>query len=149
MGTGKRRISTAARLEGKAEGGPVLELELVLVQAELELVLVQVELEHVPVAAERELVQAAAELERELVQVEAVPVPSQPLAQLVEQVRAQPAVALRTKSATAAHRRGLVLLLTVEDLAAEVVETTHGQAAAEAVTAWEAAATVAVVAVEA
>jgi hypothetical protein len=138
MGTGKRRISTAARLEGKAEGGPVLELELVLVQAELELVLVQVELEHVPVAAERELVQ-----------VEAVPVPSQPLAQLVEQVRAQPAVALRTKSATAAHRRGLVLLLTVEDLAAEVVETTHGQAAAEAVTAWEAAATVAVVAVEA
>jgi hypothetical protein len=129
MGTGKRRISTAARLEGKAEGGPVLELELVLVQGELE---------HVPMAAERELVQ-----------VEAVPVPSQPLAQLVEQVRAQPAVALRTKSATAAHRRGLVLLLTVEDLAAEVVETTHRQAAAEAVTAWEAAATVAAVAVEA
>src|SRR5206468_5258918 len=42
MGTGKQRISTAARLEAKAEGGPVLELELVLVQAELE---------HVPVAA--------------------------------------------------------------------------------------------------
>jgi hypothetical protein len=142
MGTGKRRISTAARIEGKAEGGPVLELELVLVEAELELVLVQGELEHVPVAAERELVQVE-------VEVEAVPLPGQPLAQLVEQVRAQPAVALRTKSATAAHRRGLVLLLTVEDLAAEVVETTHRQAAAEAVTAWEAAATVAVVAVEA
>src|SRR5216117_2032876 len=40
MGTGKQRISTAARLEAKAEGGPVLELELVLVQAELEHVLV-------------------------------------------------------------------------------------------------------------
>src|SRR5438046_1096989 len=38
MGTVKQRISTAARLEAKAEGEPVLELELVLVQAELELV---------------------------------------------------------------------------------------------------------------
>jgi hypothetical protein len=29
MGTGKQRIITAARLEAKAEGGPVLQLELV------------------------------------------------------------------------------------------------------------------------
>src|SRR5438128_8153611 len=71
MGTGKRRINTVGLGHAaKAEGGPVLELELVLVQAELEhvpvaalervLVLVVVpepELEHVPVAAlERVLV---------------------------------------------------------------------------------------------
>ena len=42
MGTGKQRISTAARLEAKAEGGPVLELELAQVQAELALVQVAV-----------------------------------------------------------------------------------------------------------
>jgi hypothetical protein len=157
MGTGKRRISTAARLEAKVEGGPVLELEHVLVQAELELVLVQVELEHVlvqvvlehvpvqvelehvPVAAELALVQAAAVLARELVQVEGVPVPSQPLAQLVEQVRAQLAVALRTKSVTAARRPDLVPLLEAEEDLAAVAETTLEPVAAEAAKAWAAA----------
>src|SRR5439155_11941283 len=64
MATEIRPISTAARLEAKAERGPVPELELVLVQAELEQVPVVVALElarvvavleHAPVAAEREL----------------------------------------------------------------------------------------------
>ena len=74
----------------------------------------------------------------ETVQVEAVQVRSH--------LRARLAVPLRTKSVIALHRRGRVpLLAAVEDLAAEVVETTHGQAAAEAVTAWEEAAVTAVV----
>jgi hypothetical protein len=154
MGTGKLRISTAARLEAKVEGGPVLELELVQVQAELELVqvvpeleLVQVagELEHVQVAAELELVRAAVALG--LVQAAAVPglVQAAVVPELVidqgeaelELVRA--AVALRTKSVTAAHRRDLVLRLAAEDLAAAVAETTREPAATEAVIAWEVA----------
>src|SRR5436309_13706315 len=45
MATEIRPISTAARLEAKAERGPVPELELVLVQAELEHVAVVVALE--------------------------------------------------------------------------------------------------------
>jgi hypothetical protein len=49
------------------------------------------------------------------------------------------AVPPRTKSVTGPRRHDQVLLLTVEDLAAEVVETTHGQAAAEAAIAWAAA----------
>jgi hypothetical protein len=48
-------------------------------------------------------------------------------------------VPLRIKSVTGPRRHDQVLLLTVEDLAAEVVETTLEQAAAEAVKAWEAA----------
>jgi hypothetical protein len=59
-------------------------------------------------------------------------------------LRARLAVPLRTKSVIGPRRRDQVLLHTVEDLAAEVVETTHGQAAAGAVTAWEAAAATAV-----
>ena len=153
MGTGKQRISTAARLEARAEGGPVLELELVQVQAELalaqvavrELALAQVavpELELGQVAAELELVrvaavpglgQAAAKLE--LVRAAAVPGLVQVAAEL-ELVRA--AVALRTKSVTAAHRPDLVPLLAGEDLVA-VAETTRVPAAAEAVIAWEVA----------
>jgi hypothetical protein len=148
MGTGKQRISTAARLEARAEGGPALELELVQVQAELALAQVAVpelglvqgeaELEHVQVAAELELGQAAAELvlvpvEAELVLVPVVAVPAR------GQPRAQLAVALRTKSVTGAHRRGLVLRLAAEDLAAAAAETTREPAAAEAVIAWEVA----------
>ena len=88
------------------------------------------------------------ELELGPVVAEAVPVPSQPLAQVVEQVLAQAvalelvlvqvAVALRTRSVTAAHRRGL-LLLTAGDLAAAGAETTRERAAAEAVIVWEVA----------
>jgi hypothetical protein len=141
MGTGKQRISTAARLEAKAEGGPVLELEHVLVQAELglaqvavlelELVQVQAELELALVAAGLELVQVETELE--LVRAAAVPELVQVAAELV---LAQLAAALRTKSVTAAHRRDLVPLLTGEDLAA-AAETTRDPVAAEAAIAWE------------
>ena len=60
--------------------------------------------------------------------------------------RDQVAVPLRIKSVTGPRRHDQVLVLTVEDLAAEVVETTHGQAAAEAVRAWEVAAVTAVAA---
>jgi hypothetical protein len=131
MGTGKQRISTAARLEAKAEGGPVLELQLVLVQAELALAQVAVrQLELARVQAELELVQAEAELE--LVQVEA------------ELELARAAVALRTKSVTAAHHHGLPRLA-VEDLVA-VAETTHELAATEAAIAWAAAGTAVAVA---
>ena len=93
---------------------PVAELALPIVLA------AALELPIVPVAAELELVQ-----------VEAVPVPGHPRSQL--------AVALRTKSVTAAHRRGLVPVLTAEDLVVAVAETTREQAAAGAVIAWEVA----------
>jgi hypothetical protein len=88
-----------------------------------------------PVVPESPAVRALAIVlvaERELEVGQAVePVPNQPRAQL--------AVPPRTKSVTGPRRHDQVLLLTVEDLAAEVVETTHGQAAAEAAIAWAAA----------
>jgi hypothetical protein len=119
-------------------------LAIVPVAAELELGIVPVaavpalgivpvaaapELEIVPVAAELGLARAVAELERGPEAGE--PVPNQPHAHL--------AVPLRIKSVTGPRRHDQVLLLTVEDLAVEVVETTHGQAAAEAGIAWAAA----------
>jgi hypothetical protein len=87
----------------------------------------EAELEHAPVVVELERVPVEAELA--LVRVEVGPEP--------DPLRAQVAVALRTKSVTAAHRRGLPLL-TVEDLAV-VAETTREPAATEAARAWEAA----------
>ena len=147
MGTGKQRISTAARLEAKAEGEPVLELELVLVQAELELVPVvaarrrgpAAALEHVPVVAVRQRGPAA------VPELETVPVVAPELAigpAVVREPETAPAVVrelelvqvalpLRTRSVTAAHRPGLVLHLLVA-----VAETTREPAAAEAVIAW-------------
>jgi hypothetical protein len=148
-----------AQLEARAEGGPVPELELVQVQVELalaqvavrELALAQVavpELELGQVAAELELVRVAAvpglELDPvvalELVispavvpELETVPVVA------LELELVQLAVALRTKSVTAAHRPGQVPVLTAEDLAVAVAETTRKPAAAEAVIAWEVA----------
>src|SRR5207237_6696866 len=83
-----------------------------------------------PAVQESPAVQVAPE--RELVQVEAVPAREHP--------RARPAVALRTRSVTAAHRPGLVRLLeAAEDLVAPVAETTRERAAAEVVIAWEVA----------
>src|SRR5213078_4284070 len=110
MGTGKQRINSAVRVL---------------------LIALAVEREHAPgvaglelqVVAEPELVRAA---ELELAPVVAVAVPGHQRARL--------AVAPRTKSVTAAHRRGLPLL-TVEDLAA-AAETTREPAATEAVIAW-------------
>jgi hypothetical protein len=69
----------------------------------------------------------------ELVLVEAVLAPGHPRARLV--------LPLGTKSVTAPHRPDLPLLA-AEDLAA-VAETTRAPAAAEAVTAWEVADSVA------
>ena len=121
MGTGKPRISTAVQPAGR-----VAQVELALgpVLAELELDPVPAELERVPVEAELPLVPVG--VEQALARVVAAPVRGRP--------RVQRAVALRTKSVTAAHRRGLPRLA-VEDLAA-VVETTREPAAAEAVIAW-------------
>ena len=82
---------------------------------------------------------AVAELERD--QAEAV------LAQ--DHPRGQPAVVARTKSVTAAHRRGLVPLLAAEDLAVAAAETSLEPAVVEAATAWEAADLAAVAAVAA
>src|SRR6266513_1446192 len=84
-------------------------------------------LEIVPVA-ELELVQVQAE--PELAPGVAEPVRGHPRARL--------AVALRTKSVTAAHRRDLPLLA-AEDVVAGAAETTREPAAAEEVIAWEVA----------
>ena len=146
MGTGKQQISTVAmRVSSRAaEHDPGA-----------------VELEHDPVAGpvpsravepEHDLVVAgpvpsrAAEPEHDLVV--AVPVRGLVAAEpelapgVAEPVRGHPrarlAVALRTKSVTAAHRRDLPLLA-AEDLVAGAAETTREPAAAEAVIAWEVA----------
>src|SRR6266566_2432832 len=96
MGIGRLQINMGAQLEARVADRRVRELELgPVVALELELGPVAVVLALGPVVAE------------------AVPVPSQPLAQVVEQVLAQAvalelvlvqvAVALRTRSVTAAH----------------------------------------------
>jgi hypothetical protein len=114
-----RELAIDPATEPAPEIAPVLaELELVQVAAEREPVLV-VELERDQVATELERVPVAAVLAQ-------------------DHPRVQPAVALRTKSATAAHRRGLPLL-TAEDLGVVVAETLLGPAATEAVGVWEAA----------
>jgi hypothetical protein len=110
----------------------VVHVELALAQA--------AELERGPVVAELELARVAElELARVavpgLVRVAAVPVLGHPRAQL--------AVALRTKSVTAARRPDLVPHLAAEALAAAVAETTREPVAAEAAIVWEAVGTVA------
>jgi hypothetical protein len=55
-----------------------------------------------------------------------------------DHLHGRPAAAPRTKSATAAHRLGLVPLLVAEDLAVAAAETTREPAVIEAATAWEA-----------
>jgi hypothetical protein len=104
---------------------PAVVPELAIVPVEVrELVIVPAEVR------ELETVQVKAEPELEVGQA-VEPVPNQPRAQL--------AVPPRTKSVTGPRRHDQVLLLTVEDLAAEVMETTHDPAAAEAAIAWAAA----------
>ena len=121
-----------------AEPAPEIGPEL----AEREPVLVLVELELAQVTAVPERDQVAAEPERDLVVAEPelaqeVVVPARgPL-------RAQLAVALKTKSVITARRHDLVLRLAAGDLAAAAV-TTREPAATEGVIAWEAADTVAV-----
>jgi hypothetical protein len=101
---------------------------------------VAVELEHVLAAAEPEHALVVAALE--LVPVAAEPEPGQAMA-VPGHPRGRLAVAPRTKSVTAALRRGLPLLA-AEDLAV-VAETLLGPVAAGAATAWEEAGLVAVV----
>jgi hypothetical protein len=149
MGTGKRRINSAARgLAARVVGSRGLKPELARVAAP-ELAPVQVavqapvlvqgvpELEHARAEAELErglgvvepeLVQAGAELA--LVRV-AAPVPNLRPDQLEGR--------RKTRSAIAAHPHGLVPLLAgAEDLAA-AAETTRDPAATEAGIAWAAA----------
>src|SRR5204863_435699 len=151
-GAGKRRISSGVRalVAQAALVVPAVRAELVVSEDPVEQVaLVESEDPVEPAVQESPAVQVAlvvsedpAELvvlespaepvvpERELVQVEAVPAREHP--------RARPAVALRTRSVTAAHRPGLVRLLeAAEDLVAAVAETTRERAAAEVVIAWE------------
>src|SRR6184192_4211058 len=131
--TGKRRISSAPMPASN------LGAELAIARAaepELETVLVAAEPEHVQQAEpERDLV--VAEPVRGLVEAEPELAPG-----VAEPVRGHPrarlAVALRTKSVTAAHRRDLPLLA-AEDLVGGAAETTREPAAAEAVIAWEVA----------
>ncbi len=113
---------------------PAVRAALVIVQAE------EVpELETGPGGAELELrTVLVAEPVLEVVQAEE-PVPNQPHGHL--------AAPEKTKSVTALRRHDLAAVLMAEDLAVAEAETMHGQAAAEAVTAWEAAVTVVVVAV--
>jgi hypothetical protein len=113
-----------------AELGP----GIVPVAVELGLARAEAELEHDPVAAALGLAQAV--VEREHVPPAAVLARGHPHARL--------AVAPTTKSVTAAHRRDLVPLLAVEDLAVAAAETTREPVATEAAIAWEVADTVAV-----
>jgi hypothetical protein len=122
-------VAQAVQVAREAPAGLVVQ-EVVLA---LGIVLAEVrELETGPVAAELELrTVLVGEPELEVVQAE-VPVPNQ--------LRAHLAVLLRIRSVTEPRPHGLVPLLAgAEDLAVAEAETMHGQAAAEAVTAWAAA----------
>src|SRR6266567_1888872 len=86
-----------------------------------------------------EIVPAAGWLERgqEVGELQRAPVAAVPV---LGHRHVQPAIPLRTKSVTTAHRPDLVPLLEAEeDLAAVVAETTREPVAAEAVIAWAAA----------
>jgi hypothetical protein len=138
MGTGKQRISTAARLAGlRRPIDPVAVVELGL---PIGLV----------VEPERAIGLAVAGVVKPTVLVAAelglpiglVVVPELETAQVVapELELVQVAVALRTRSVTAAHRPDLVPLREAEeDLVAAVAETTLEPVAAEAAIAWAAA----------
>ena len=123
-------------VEPAGQESPAAQVALVVSEDPAELVALEGPAELVVLESPAELVvlESPAEPvvpERELVQVEAVPAREHP--------RARPAVALRTRSVTAAHRRGLVPLLGAEDLVAAAAETTRERAAAEVVIAWEVA----------
>jgi hypothetical protein len=161
MGTGKRRINSAVRLEGRVEealGEPVAQVGLVelavpvvrvasaglvvrvgqVALAELAVPAVPaVEQEHVPVVVEQEHVPVV--VEPELAQVVA-----QGLVPVAAELVLVPVVGpLRTQSVTAAHHRDPVAVIAVEDLAGAVAETTPEPAAIEGVVAWVAVATAA------
>jgi hypothetical protein len=144
-----RASSRAAELEiaRVASGEPVAREEL----AELAVQEAREALAELAVQEAREaLAELAVQEAREALAELAVQEAREALAELVVQVvvpelvlghqRGLLAVALRTKSVTAVHRRGQVAALAVEDLA-EVAETTREPAATEAAAAWEAAVT--------
>jgi len=127
-----------------SEDPVVLAVQVALVVSEdpvvpaVQVVLVVSEDPVVPAALEQVLVLVVVpELERDpVVALEQLHGQAEGLALLIAQL----AVALKTKSATAAHHPDLVPLLAAgEDLAAVVAETTREPAAAEAVIAWEVA----------
>ena len=125
--TGKQRTSLVVRVrvELVALVVPAVRVGLVVPEDPVEPAV-----QESPAVPELEPAQVAVELEH--VPVVVVLVRGHPRAQLA-------VVALRTKSATAAHPHDLVPLLEVgEDLAAAVAETTREPAAAEAVIAWAA-----------
>jgi hypothetical protein len=152
MVTGEPRTSSAVRVPAELEIAAVqvigqealAELDVPVAQVELEalagledqvvpavraaLVVPENQVAPVGLAVQVAPVALANRVALELVPVVAVP----------EQVLVQVAVALRTRSATAAHHRGQVPVLAAEDLAA-AAETTREPAAAEAVRAWAAA----------
>jgi len=134
MGTGKQPISSAdvapvapvvpvARVASVVSENPVVQVASVVLEEPVALVVPENPVE--PVALVVPENPAVPELE------------TGPVAAL-ELVLVQVAVALRTKSATAAHPHDLVPAPRVEDLAA-AAETTREPAAAEAAVAWEAA----------
>ena len=157
METGKRPISTVARVAARVAHGLVAERELVQVVLAQPLVIAPAaELEPqtvLAVALAQALVIAQEEQALEIVRVAAVPLRSQVLAVRVRgqaapaqnHRRARLAVRPKIKSVTAALRRHLVPVLRAEDSAA-AAETMRGRAAAEAAKAWAAAEPVAVVA---
>src|SRR5262245_7144277 len=163
METGKRPLSTVARVADRVAHGLVAERELVQVVLARPLVIVpaaELGPQTVPAVAlviaqagqEPETVLEVAELE--IVRVAAVPVRRRvlavrvrsPAAPVQNHRRARLGVRPKIKSVTAAIRRDLVPVLRAED-SAVVAETMRGRAAAEAAKAWAAAEPAAVVAV--
>ena len=88
-----------------------------------------------PVVSESPAVPVALERGRAVAELQHAPVVAVPV---LGHRHVQPAIPLRTKSVTAAHRPDLVPLLVAEDLAV-AAETTLEPVAAEAATAWAAA----------
>jgi hypothetical protein len=118
-----------AAAEPRTVPGEVLELETVPVAAP--------ELGIAPVVARELGIALAAELELETVPVAAPELELAPVVEVLapDPLRAQPAVALRIKSVTALHHRGLPLPR-VAALAAVAAETTREPAAPGAAIAW-------------
>jgi hypothetical protein len=149
MGTGKQRISTAARLAGLRRP-----IDLVAVELEHDPAAVELGLPiGLVVEPERAIGLAVAGVVKPTVLVAAelgLPigpgvVPELETAQVVapELELVQVAVALRTRSVTAAHRPDLVPLLEAEEDLVAVAETTREPVAAEAAIVWAAAGTAA------
>jgi hypothetical protein len=156
MGTGKQRISTGAQLEAKVAGRRARQLERVPVAAVRELSeVVALELPIVPVAALEPVIDlAVVELGLPIgLAVAGVVKPTDLVAAelglpigpgvVLELELVQVAVALRTRSVTAAHRPDLVPLLEAEEDLVAVAETTREPVAAEAAIVWAAAGTAA------